>query len=237
MAGALTRSVVLAGVIFLAGLFAFQVMSTRVAERDNVPVITVLRDLAGDIFGGPNPELDRPLEAYMPADVPGWDRSVMAAGDYLWLLTDEDRTSANADRKLRMITFNHRLRLPVVYEQTERVSLTYRRGDDVVMVNLLWVDADKLKGFAGGLTRSMRAADHPDLAKLQRFGVLSGLPFHAQPQYEPGVLRLHAQMNEQAYITVVARATPASIAEVLSGLDVAGLNRRLQRPIPGIADS
>lgn len=223
--------------LFGGGYAVFDFTAQTAARGPELSLGDYVSDLPNRVFKTNAAELERPILSYLPpADgASGWARAEMTEADYLLLLPPQVQDSLpNPDRTSKVLAFNYRVRNTVVYDDTTRETHTYMRGDDTVILNVLWSDAARQKGFSGGLRSAMQDGKRPNLDLMPVFLTAQGLSFHQRGDGDDGITHLTAQIGRQVDITLATNLAPDALASFLQGLDIAGLNARLERPLPQI---
>ena len=109
----------------------------------------------------------------------------------------------------------------------DRRDMTYIKGDEVVIVTLIYKKSALLNGIGGDQLAMMFEIQQMS-ERTTPYVRADDLVFHLYAKPEPGgARRFVAHMGSQIDITLFTNAKDESIAEILKGLDIAGLKMML----------
>lgn len=183
------------------------------------------------------PELD--IAAFLPAAADGWERTPYAEEDGLALTGvafDENLTDANTVNDLQRSFLESR-------RPSQRVSETYRKGDQMVAIRLSFVPGGKMTSFKRKM-QAMEAEDALEAAMendANYYGLIRGVLLTNLPQpaaegaTEPAYRLLTGQIGEDVSLMVLTNADDDHLRAIIGRIDTPGLNALLAQPLATVA--
>lgn len=171
-----------------------------------------------------------------PEPPEGWERHVFQAED-LSRLTGQPVDDSHRGKKVSLAEVAVGAQMGLVGADRAEYR-TYTSGDRTVLVKITYIPTSVFHGIGGKQIEMMLQFADLEALDMPFFGTVKGLEFHEAKKKAYGVARaITANLGPQVDVTVLTtEEDDQTILDLVSGLDVAGLNTLLAEPIQGMGE-
>jgi len=213
--------------------------STRASTSGESPFAFALQFLTEDIVAATVPEEPvGALVAYLPAAPAGWTRTAYQTAD------GEALTESVYQSSAVVVSGNNSI-MSVFASASNDINgaaVTYRTGEEVVAIALSARSSREMRSLRGSIMTAIggNLSGASFGASKEPFATLHGVKFEQGGQFSRVVAtnanvpinyrKFTASMGGQLSMTIMTNASDATLATVLRGIDVPGLNETLVTP-------
>lgn len=172
---------------------------------------------------------------YMPSPE-GWTSRPMTDADRDKLLSGLESTEAYLETYERILGDTPIVEMTKALAPRGQGSVTvFQKGQALVAIEWKPIPPAVFQGIDDLMIDYLLSASvHSEMARNLEFAKVDGLSFHASPPGPSAGREFGAVLGREFGISIYAQATAKDIYDVVSGIDIAAVNRTLTHPMHGV---